>query len=108
MLRINVAGYTLGVSFRHPFVMVQIPAKGAIKGVPILTPRRATICEIFEFGEKSVRRLANGVVRCYYLDTFSKASGRKKALALALKEAGFNRAEREKIWIAYHNRGVQK
>lgn len=44
-----------------------------------------------------------GVARCSIRDQFCRDTGRKVALANALKNGKFSRAERQNFWDAYHS-----
>jgi len=43
-------------------------------------------------------------LKCYYKDCYSKETGRKISLAMALKDASFNKTDRTVFWKAYFNR----
>lgn len=49
----------------------------------------------------------SGLALCSAHDTFSKIVGRKIALRIALKNAGYNESVRASIWIALEKRGMR-
>ena len=71
MIIINLPTKKLAVAFAHP-----VSEKG----------KRSTTCKIFQLGESQdeLTELSTGVTECSKQDNFSKARGRKIALARAL------------------------
>ena len=58
-----------------------------------------------EFGTRRCDRSSHdGVSVCKPPDQFEKETGRKLALASALRHAGYNREARELVWGAYFDR----
>lgn len=66
-----------------------------------------TLCflDVWE-GEKMVKA-ETGMAFCSRKDQFKKATGRKVALARALKKAGLGKAARAAVWSRYNCRSIE-
>lgn len=71
---------------------------------PMVKRVRFSLCEVFEVMGDKVRPLASGATECSSEDNFVEETGRKVSLTRALREAGFDRLERQVIWHAYRHR----
>lgn len=71
-------------------------------------PRRVVVCELVDVYLSSGKIKTNVVFEgrsiCHPSDRFNKETGRKRALADALKNSGFNYDQRKVVWEAYFNR----
>ena len=71
-------------------------------------PRRVVVCELVDVwlssGSIKTEVVFEGRSICHPNDRFTKETGRKRALADALKNSGFNYDARKLVWEAYHNR----
>ena len=90
MLHLSVEGHDIKFSFSH------LRHLGQEAGVT-----DATVCT-FELDGKTY----TGLAACSAHDTFNKETGRKLALARALKQLTLSKKVREAIWQRYFNRGV--
>jgi|SRR5579859_502416 len=69
---------------------------------------RRTECSIYEeLGPKEFNELVSDDAFCHHSDNFCRATGRKYALARALKALTTDRAFRHTAWMAYLNRGAE-
>ena len=70
--------------------------------------RRSVVCELVDVdssGAKPVTKVVDmGRSICHPKDSFCKETGRKRALADALKMGNYGVFERKTIWSAYLNR----
>lgn len=64
---------------------------------------RYTHCELFILSDDrlTLAKLARGTARCSPRDNFCKETGRKVALADALKKSDLKKADREIVWKWY-------
>ena len=110
MIKAEISGKVLGITFRHPTDLSAVPLSEFNPDGPTHRKRRRSVCEIFELigdaAKPTAALLTMGEVKCHFKDNFKKSTGRKEALTRALKSLKLSKEDRQKIWEAYLNRGV--
>lgn len=89
----------LAIQFTHETIFVDPP--GPIRLDARKVEARTTICTLVN---KSNEIVAEGEAFCHVNDQFNKETGRKLALARALKESELSQESRALIWQAYFSR----
>lgn len=105
MIRIPVGERVLGLGFSYPILITHVKDRnGKQRQIPV----RGTSCKLFAVeehdGHLKVTTLAQGVASCHHKDNFCRETGRKVAIAKALKNAAFTYDQRKLIWEAWLNR----
>lgn len=96
MFHINFENLNISFSFRHVRdANFYVNSKNLVTDV--------TVCDFLVNGQEF-----SGLAACTAEDKFVKETGRKVALARALKAAGLSREARTYVWGRYLNRGSFK
>ena len=99
MLEIKLPNGDIGITFKH----LHKPAD-PVKDIPA---EISTFCTLYSLigPARSPSPICQARAKLGKNDLFNKETGRKVALARALKGAAVDRAERELVWDAYFRRG---
>jgi len=107
MIVVHTPSDTYEVRFSHPTRKIVLP--GAAK---LTIENRFSICDIYLVKPSPMFKMstyvlaASGKAKCHIADQFNKETGRKLALARALKDSKLGKADRYRFWVAYQRRNI--
>lgn len=113
MLKVDLPGRSIGVSFSHPTVIKKVFDDDLLSEHLVTEVKeRRSVCQVYELkpdwlpNDIDVTLLGEGVAKCSHLDNFVKETGRKISLTRALAASNLTKDERTAVWQAYRLRNL--